>query len=152
MLKNLFNRIRKPNAREILHSQHDWIKSYLNGYLNRPIIAVTGQYTPLVIGFMVDVRPIGEGFMPCPVVCDYVSLNTQLALGRIWPYSEYILQTLCKLSAQERWVLINTVDSFPRIQIPTVGDAPTEVEYTYEQYIQMLQGNNFFELVHKQTA
>jgi len=152
ILKWFTRKTHTPSAKEILHSQHDWVKGYLDGYLNKPIIAVTGEHTPLVIGFLLGTRVIGDGLMPCPVVSDYVSLNTQLAIGRIWPYSDYILQTLCKLTPEQRWLLINTVDSFPRMQIPVAGDEPQEAEPTYEGYIDILNRNHYFEHVLKQKA
>ena len=149
--KKLF-KPKPPTAAQVLQSQSEMVSGFLNTQLNKPVIAVTGQHTALTVGFMIGVSHVGRASMPCPIVSDYLTLETKLVLGRVWPYSAYILRTLYKLTPEERWVFINTVDSFPRMEIPLVGDAPERDEPSYEQCLITLKDNKFFEHASKVQA
>lgn len=151
LLKKFF-KPKLPTSSEVLQSQSEMVSGFLNTQLNKPVIAITGQYTALTVGFMIGVSYVGRASMPCPIVSDYLTLETKLVLGRVWPYSEYILKTLYKLTPEERWVFINTVDSFPRMEIPLIGDTPDGDEPSYEQCLITLTDNKFFEHVSKVKA
>jgi hypothetical protein len=128
------------------------LQVHMHTFVGKPVIAVTGQYDDLRVGFVQAVNLDQSTGVPYPVVMDYVSLQTQVVFGRLYPWSDELLATLMKLTAQQRWAILNSADSISRLAVNlkhTPNDTP---EKTYDEITAILQRNGFYALVQPPTA
>lgn len=120
------------------------LRLHMDKLVGQPVIAITGQYDDPCVGYVQAVSRDQATGVAYPVVMDYVTLTTRAVFGRLYPWSDELLVTLMKLTAQERWAILNSVDSVSRLAVDlkhTPNDAP---EKTHEEITAILKRNGFY--------
>ncbi len=70
-----------------------------------PVIAVSNQWSNLVVGFVLRVEYVTASMCPVPVVMDYISGQELLCFSVIYDFTQQRLGAFMKLDPYERWVM-----------------------------------------------
>lgn len=115
--------------------------------VGKPVICFGNHNGNPLVGFCVRSTQITQAHVPVPVVANYVNLETNLVLGKVFIFTYQRYLALLNMTGEQRWSLFGMDSQYNYYDLNVKFDEPEEPILSKEEVDALLEQNGFWRLL-----